>query len=118
MLTSLLHWLRHRRAATYYLAAMACFFVAAFFARPLFGQTTAPEASAPPGTEHAFRFFALFSDPKYTRLELVALMVVLGIAVAGLLYALLLVRQVKAADKGTPRMQGIAAAVREGADAY
>ena len=69
-------------------------------------------------TAHAFKFFALFSDPRYTHLELVALFVVLGIAIAGLLYALMLVKQVKAADQGTPRMQEIAAAVREGANAY
>ena len=40
------------------------------------------------------------------------------VALAGLLYALLLVGQVKKADQGTPRMQEIALAVREGADAY
>ena len=43
---------------------------------------------------------------------------VLGIAVAGLLYALMLVKQVREADQGTAKMQDIAAAVREGADAY
>ena len=42
----------------------------------------------------------------------------LVIAIAGLLYALMLVRQVKKADQGTPKMQEIAAAVREGANAY
>jgi K(+)-stimulated pyrophosphate-energized sodium pump len=97
---------------------MAVLFGAAFFARPLFGQTPGPEVPAAPGGEHTFQFFALFSDSKYTQLELVALFVVLGIAIAGLLYALMLAKQVKAADQGTPRMQGIAAAVREGADAY
>jgi K(+)-stimulated pyrophosphate-energized sodium pump len=40
------------------------------------------------------------------------------VALAGLLYALLLVGQVKKADQGTPRMQEIALAVREGANAY
>jgi K(+)-stimulated pyrophosphate-energized sodium pump len=44
--------------------------------------------------------------------------VVLIIAVLGLLYAVMLVGQVKNADKGTARMQEIAAAVREGANAY
>ena len=62
--------------------------------------------------------FSLFTDPKYTTLEKASLLVVLGIAIAGLLYAWMLVRQVKAADHGTPRMQEIAAAVREGANAY
>ena len=40
------------------------------------------------------------------------------IAVAGLIYAGMLVKQVKAADQGTARMQEIAPAVREGANAY
>ena len=55
---------------------------------------------------------------KYTKMEQVGLWVVLIIAVLGLLYAGMLVGQVKKADQGTPRMQEIAAAVREGADAY
>lgn len=67
---------------------------------------------------HSFVPFSLFSDPKYTPLEIGALLTVLGIAVAGLLYALLLVKQVTAADSGTKKMQEIAAAVREGANAY
>ncbi len=117
MPTFLSKWARGRRAPTYYLAAMAAFFLAAFFIGPLFGQTPAPEAASA-GPAHVFRFFAPFSDPSYSHLEIVALLVVLAIAVAGLLYALLLVNQVKRADRGTPRMQAIAAAVREGADAY
>ena len=44
--------------------------------------------------------------------------VVLGIAFAGLGYALMLVKQVREADTGTEKMQKIAAAVREGANAY
>ena len=40
------------------------------------------------------------------------------VALAGLAYAGMLVGQVTKADKGTPRMQEIAAAVREGANAY
>ena len=69
-------------------------------------------------THETFKPFALFSDAKYTRVEIVALLVVLGIAIAGLLYALMLVRQVKRADQGTLQMQSIASAVREGANAY
>jgi K(+)-stimulated pyrophosphate-energized sodium pump len=45
-------------------------------------------------------------------------LVVLGVAISGLAYALILVRQVKKADQGTLQMQSIAAAVREGANAY
>ncbi len=55
---------------------------------------------------------------KYTDMERYSLYAVLAVAVAGLLYAGLLVGQVTKADKGTPRMQEIAAAVREGANAY
>jgi len=47
--------------------------------------------------------FSLFSDPKYTPLEIGALLTVLAIAIAGLLYALLLVKQVTAASSGTKR---------------
>ncbi|HVO39799.1 MAG TPA: sodium-translocating pyrophosphatase [Spirochaetia bacterium] len=53
-----------------------------------------------------------------TQFESVSLWVVLGIAVLGLLYALYLRRQVMRADKGSPQMQVIWNAIREGADAY
>jgi K(+)-stimulated pyrophosphate-energized sodium pump len=62
--------------------------------------------------------FSLFSDPKYSPLEIGALLTVLCIAICGLLYALLLVKQVTKASNGTKKMQEIAAAVREGANAY
>ena len=53
-----------------------------------------------------------------TLFESWSLWVVLGIAVLGLLYALLLRRQVLGFDKGTSQMQVIWNAIREGADAY
>src|SRR5208337_1855873 len=53
-----------------------------------------------------------------TVFETVALWVVLGIAVLGLLYALLLRRQVLRHDTGTPQMKVVWDAIREGADAY
>ncbi|MCK6546976.1 sodium-translocating pyrophosphatase [Myxococcota bacterium] len=65
-----------------------------------------------------FQFFAIFFDPKYSTLELTALLAVLVVAIAGLVYAAALARQVYRADTGTPQMQAVAAAVREGADAY
>ncbi len=82
----------------------------------------APAAHAP----EAFKYFSFLDDtpdpvtgkPKFSSGERVALFVTLLIAVAGLLYALMLMRQVKAADNGTPKMQQIADAVREGANAY
>ena len=43
---------------------------------------------------------------------------VLGIAIAGLVYALGLVNQVVGADEGTERMREVGAAIRQGANAY
>ncbi|PTX90645.1 sodium-translocating pyrophosphatase [Opitutus sp. ER46] len=109
--------IRHPRVVRYYPGICAAGFLAAFFARPLFAQSS--EGGTPPGShESGFHYFALFSDPKYTPLEIWSLLVVLGIAVAGLVYAWLLARQVTKADAGTSRMQAIANAVREGANAY
>jgi K(+)-stimulated pyrophosphate-energized sodium pump len=73
-----------------------------------------------PESFHAsgFRAFAPFHDPSFSTLELGALLAVLGVALGGLLYAVILARQVIAADQGTARMQEIAAAVREGSNAY
>ena len=50
--------------------------------------------------------------------EKIALWVVLGIAIAGLVYALGLVNQVVGADEGTERMREVGAAIRQGANAY
>ncbi len=55
---------------------------------------------------------------KYAIYEKVALVTNVFIALAGLAYALMLVKQVRTADQGTKRMQEIAQAVREGANAY
>jgi K(+)-stimulated pyrophosphate-energized sodium pump len=117
MRSALLKLFQNRKFSKVYLSSFAVLFLAAFFVKPLFGATTNVTASAG-GGEHAFKFFGLFSDPRYTSLELYSLIAVLVIAVLGLLYAMMLVKQVKAADQGTKRMQDIAAAVREGADAY
>jgi K(+)-stimulated pyrophosphate-energized sodium pump len=43
---------------------------------------------------------------------------VLGVAILGLLYALFLRRQILQEDKGTPKMQEVWNAIREGAEAY
>jgi K(+)-stimulated pyrophosphate-energized sodium pump len=75
-----------------------------------------PSAAAEPA--HAFQFFSPFTDARFSRVELAALLMVLAVAIAGLLYALMLARQVRRADSGTPKMQEIAAAVREGANSY
>jgi len=78
-------------------------------------QSVAGEASP---TSGQFRPFSFMTDSRFTDVERIGLFVVLGIALAGLLYALLLVGQVRKADKGTARMQEVATAVREGANAY
>jgi K(+)-stimulated pyrophosphate-energized sodium pump len=63
-------------------------------------------------------FFAPLLSAEYAPYEKVALIANIVIAFAGLLYALILMRQVKKADAGTSRMREIALAIREGADAY
>src|SRR5699024_2066664 len=62
--------------------------------------------------------FEPFRSDKFNTMEKTGLMVVLAIAVIGLLYALMLRKQVLAAPQGTKKMQDIADAVREGANAY
>ncbi len=105
------------RARRNYLLAMMIFFVAAFVFMPYTGLTNT--SSDCEGAQHeTFKPFAMFFDPRFTTIEVVAILAVLATAIAGLLYALLLVNQVKKADQGTPKMQEIAAAVREGANAY
>jgi len=88
---------------------------------PQWTQAQTAMSSAPAGSHEIlkeFKPFSFMTDPKFSTVERVALFVVLGIAVAGLLYAIMLVGQVKSAPQGTKRMQDIAAAVREGANAY
>jgi len=106
---------RSRTTRRNYLLFMMFLFAAGFIWLPGSAQTSSTQI-----VEVAKKFipFSLFSDPKYTPLEITALLTVLGIAIAGLLYALLLVKQVTKADRGTKKMQEIAAAVREGANAY
>lgn len=50
---------------------------------------------------------------RYATYEKIALITNVFVALAGLLYALLLVKQVRHADQGTARMKEIANAVRE-----
>jgi K(+)-stimulated pyrophosphate-energized sodium pump len=53
-----------------------------------------------------------------TPLEAVAIWVVFGIAILGLLYAIFLRSQIMREDKGTEKMQEVWGAIRDGADAY
>ena len=99
--------------------ACVVFLATSFVAGPL----TMPLLAAEDGVvaaagEQEFEWFAPFTSEKFDTLERTMLIVVVAIAFAGLLYALMLVRQVTNADQGTPKMQEIAAAVREGANAY
>ena len=83
-------------------------------------NTRAEEAAKPGGAalESSFKYFAFLTSDKYSDGERKLLFITLGVAFAGLAYAYMLMRQVNAADQGTPRMQAVAAAVREGANAY
>jgi K(+)-stimulated pyrophosphate-energized sodium pump len=84
----------------------------------------APEAVSPDSPEvvkeasEGFQYFAFLKDPHYNMVEQGALWVVLLVAVAGLLYAGMLVGQVLGADQGTEKMRMVARAIREGANAY
>jgi K(+)-stimulated pyrophosphate-energized sodium pump len=53
-----------------------------------------------------------------TTLEAIAIWVVFGIAILGLLYAIFLRSQIMREDKGTEKMQEVWGAIRDGADAY
>ncbi|MHB8896967.1 MAG: sodium/proton-translocating pyrophosphatase, partial [Candidatus Geothermincolia bacterium] len=75
-------------------------------------------AAAPAATAETFDYFSFMHDSHYSTTERAALWIVLAVAVAGLLYAGGLVGQVLGADQGTPKMQMIAKAIREGANAY
>ncbi len=65
-----------------------------------------------------FKLWEPLTSDRYALYEKVLLCTNVLVALAGLGYALLLVGQVRNADQGTPRMQEIARAVREGANAY
>ena len=118
------------RSLTFYLVLLACFFAGSYLYRPAQAQNTpapavkAAEASgmAMAPAENAgtpsFKYFSFLSDPKFSTGERVALFVSLLVAIAALGYAGMLVGQVTGADKGTKKMQEIADAVREGANAY
>jgi K(+)-stimulated pyrophosphate-energized sodium pump len=80
---------------------------------------TAVPAAASAATAHRkiVLWEPLVSD-RYALYEKIALIANVFVALAGLGYAWMLVGQVKNAEQGTPRMQEIAQAVREGANAY
>jgi len=108
---------QRRRGAVVFLSLLTVGIVAAAGFAML--QPAAPEAAAPAAKapEHIKLFMPLLSND-YNIGEKIALVANVFIALGGLLYALMLVGQVKNAPLGTPRMQEIARAVREGANAY
>jgi K(+)-stimulated pyrophosphate-energized sodium pump len=112
-------FLKSQKVRQYYLVGLLVFFGAGYFWTPSFGQASEPTAASAV-VEHVehFVFFAPFNDPSYSAAEQYALIAILVVAVAGLLYALMLAKQVFSADTGTKKMQDIALAIREGSDAY
>lgn len=94
--------------------------------RPSWGQLpTSDVPAATPSAETAvspaasgFHYFSFLSDGQFTTGERAALFVSLGVSIAALLYALMLTKQVLNADRGTEKMQEIASAIRDGANAY
>jgi K(+)-stimulated pyrophosphate-energized sodium pump len=102
-----------QKTRTLYLMALLLFFGAMYLFFPSSSFT-----QQGPVAHEAFRAFSLFSDPRFKPVEVYGLFAILLVAVAGLVYAGLLVKQIRKADRGTPKMQMIAEAVREGADAY
>ena len=99
------------------LAFTAVAALAAMLAAPTPAQAQGP-AGAVAGESEQFQYFSFLSDGHYNSVERGALWVVLLVAVAGLAYAGMLVGQVVGADQGTPKMQEVAAAIRQGANAY
>src|SRR4030042_794130 len=63
-----------------------------------------------------FQLFHIFTEA--TTFEKVAMGVVMGVAVIGLLYALMLIFQINKEPEGTDRMKHVAGAIRTGALAY
>ncbi len=81
------------------------------------GSPSAPEAGAAV-TKEVVELFKPLTSPEYSTAEKIALLANVAVALAGLAYALMLVGQVRGGPQGTKRMQDIARAIREGADAY
>ena len=112
MKLNITRFLRDRKTVFMGLGRMAACAVA------VFAENILPAAATAPAGEEKFQFFSFLTSPYYASYEKVALWVVLGIALMGLLYALSLVKEVYSADKGTEKMQKVAKAIREGSDAY
>src|SRR6476619_802791 len=76
-------------------------------------------APAGPVPDPGWSPFASFLDAgTFSDIERVGVYFAIAIAVGALVYAFVLARRVSAADQGTPGMQAIAQAVRDGSNAY
>jgi K(+)-stimulated pyrophosphate-energized sodium pump len=106
-----------RRQGLVVFALCALTVLAAQWARAADMVRQAQETVAGHATK-AFHFFSFMTSSDYSQVEKIALWVVLGVAFAGLGYALMLVGQVKNAEQGTEKMKKVADAVRAGANAY
>jgi len=101
------------------LVAFMLLFVGLYAHAEIYGTPQGLLAQAGGVGEHAaFKYWSFWTSPNYAGYERVALFVVLAVAIGALFYAGSLVAFVYRADTGTKRMQEIAAAVREGANAY
>jgi K(+)-stimulated pyrophosphate-energized sodium pump len=104
-----------------FFAGMGLFFAGMYIHAGIAGPPAAVAAakSTAGAPEKGFQFFQFMTDNvNYDTTEKTMLWVVLLMAVVALLYAWMLVGQVKKADTGTKKMQSIADAVRSGANAY
>ena len=121
------------RSRTVFFLVMAALFLGLYFWRPGFAQdATAPKTMAPltaaPRVDQAsgtttteareFHYFEPITGNRFSQGEKLALVGSLVVALLALAYAGMLVGQVVKADQGTQKMKDIAAAVREGANAY
>ena len=107
--------------STLVLVGLLILFAGLYVHANAYGAPAGLLAQAPVAAEAAhsdFKYFSFLTSDHYAGYETVALVVVLLTAIAALVYAGLLVRQVYSADTGTPRMREIAEAIREGANAY
>jgi K(+)-stimulated pyrophosphate-energized sodium pump len=113
-------FLRHKFLTYSLMAAvvLSLYFMPEFLGRAQAEEAAAAAARATGSEASGFHYFEFLTTNKFSQGERVALFAVLGIAVLGLLYALMLAKQISGADTGTAKMQSIADAVREGANAY
>jgi K(+)-stimulated pyrophosphate-energized sodium pump len=101
------------------LVAFLLLFLGLYAHAEIYGTPQGLLAQTAAGGEHgAFTYFSFLSSPHYALHERIALFALIVTALGALVYAGSLVAFVYRADTGTNRMKEIAAAVREGANAY